>query len=98
MDVDSRHRPPGTDAHAAPPDAPPRELIARLQMMLAAEPHDLDALGRLAAAQLADHDPDGALRTASAAIELAPDRDLAHRQSSIACSRRGRHREAIAHA
>jgi Flp pilus assembly protein TadD len=98
MDVDSRHRTRGTAAGAAPPDAPQRGAIGLLQMMLAEDPHDLDLLGRLGNAQLADHDPDGALRTASVAIELAPDRDLPHRQASIACSRLGRHREAIAHA
>ena len=74
------------------------EAIALLRAVLAEDPHDLDALGVLGDAQLADHDPDGALATATIAIELDPERDLPHRQASIAASRRGLHREAIAHA
>lgn len=74
------------------------EAIARLRALLADDPHDLEALGLLGQAQLADHDPDGACLTAAAAIRLAPERDLPHRQASIAASRRGRHRDAIAHA
>ncbi len=74
------------------------EAIAVLRRLLAEDPRDLDALGLLGEAQLADHDPDGALATATTAIELAPERDLPHRQASIAASRRGLHRDAIAHA
>jgi tetratricopeptide (TPR) repeat protein len=74
------------------------EAIAVLRPLLAEDPHDLDALGLLGEAQLADHDPDGALATASTAIGLDPERDLPHRQASIAASRRGLHRDAIAHA
>jgi tetratricopeptide (TPR) repeat protein len=99
MEVELTHRvPPAPSAPAAPLDAPPREVIEHLRAVLAEDPHDLEALGRLGDAQLADHDPDGALRTAATAIALAPDRELGHRHASIACSRRGRHREAIAHA
>jgi tetratricopeptide (TPR) repeat protein len=74
------------------------EALAVLRPLLAEDPHDLDALGLLGEAQLADHDPDGALATASTAIGLDPERHLPHRQASIAASRRGLHREAIAHA
>src|ERR1700744_1878639 len=74
------------------------EAIALLRAVLAEDPHDLDALGVLGEGQLADHDPDGALTTAITAIELDPDPALPHRQPSIAASRRGLHREAIAHA
>ncbi len=74
------------------------EAIALLRALLAEDPHDLDALGLLGEAQLADHDPDGALATATIAIGLDPERDLPHRQASIAASRRGLHRDAIAHA
>jgi tetratricopeptide (TPR) repeat protein len=74
------------------------ESIALVRAVLAEDPQDLDALGVLAEAQLADHDPDGALATATIAIELDPERDLPHRQASIAASRRGLHREAIAYA
>ncbi len=74
------------------------EAIAVLRTLLAEDPHDVDALGLLGEAQLADHDPDGALATATTAIELDPERALPRRQASIAASRRGRHREAIAHA
>ncbi|HEX3977418.1 MAG TPA: tetratricopeptide repeat protein [Solirubrobacteraceae bacterium] len=74
------------------------EAIAVLRALLADDPHDLEALGLLGEAQLADHDPDGALATATTAIELDPERDLPHRQASIAASRRGLHRDAIAHA
>lgn len=98
MDVDSRHRTRSFAAQAGRQDAPARGTIERLRALLAEDPHDLEVLGRLGDAQLADHDPDGALVTASAAIALAPDRHLPHRQASIACSRRGRHREAIAYA
>jgi len=97
MDVDSpRIRHCALDA--APLDTSLPEAIARLRALLDDDPHDLDALGRLGDAQLADHDPDGALLTATTAIGLDPDWELPHRQASIACSRRGRHREAIAHA
>ena len=74
------------------------EAIALLRALLAEDPDDLDALGLLGEVQLADHDPDGALATASTAIGLDPERALPHRQASIAASRRGLHREAIAHA
>jgi cytochrome c-type biogenesis protein CcmH/NrfG len=76
----------------------PAEAITRLRALLADDPHDLEALGLLGQAQLADHDPDGARLTAAEAIRLEPEHDLAHRQASIAASRRGLHREAIAHA
>jgi len=99
MEVELTHRVPPAPAAPAPPlHAPRRDMIEHLRAVLSEDPHDLDALGRLGDAQLADHDPDGALRTAVTAIALAPDRELGHRQASIACSRRGRHREAIAHA
>lgn len=98
MEADSGHTSRNAAARAAPPDVPLREVIEHLRTVLAAEPHDLDALGRLGDAQLADHDPDGALRTATIALGLAPGWELPRRQASIACSRRGRHREAIAHA
>jgi tetratricopeptide (TPR) repeat protein len=98
MDVDSPHTRHGAAPDAATPGTPLPEAIARLRALLDDDPHDLDALGRLGDAQLADHDPDGALLTATIAIGLDPDWDLPHRQASIACSRRGRHREAIAHA
>jgi tetratricopeptide (TPR) repeat protein len=74
------------------------EAIALLRAVLADDPYDLDALGVLGEAQLADDDPDGARATATTAIELDPERDLPYRQASIAASRRGLHREAIAHA
>ena len=74
------------------------EAIAVLRTLLAEDPHDLDALDLLGEAQLADHDPDGALATATTAISLDPKRGLPHRQASIAASRRGLHRDAIAHA
>lgn len=74
------------------------EALERLRSLLAADPHDLDVLALIGEAQLADHDPDGALATATAAIEIDPERDLPHRQASIASSRRGLHRQAIAHA
>jgi tetratricopeptide (TPR) repeat protein len=74
------------------------DAIAVLRHLLVEDPHDLDALGLLGEAQLADHDPDGALATAMTAIALDPDRDQPHRQASIAASRRGLHRDAIAHA
>jgi Flp pilus assembly protein TadD len=74
------------------------EAIAVLRALLTEDPDDLDALGLLGEAQLADHDPDGALATATTAIGLDPERPLPHRQASIAASRRGLHREAIAHA
>jgi tetratricopeptide (TPR) repeat protein len=74
------------------------EAIAVLRTLLAEDPHDLPALDLLGEAQLADHDPDGALTTATTALGLDPKRDLAHRQASIAASRRGLHRDAIAHA
>jgi tetratricopeptide (TPR) repeat protein len=74
------------------------EAIAVLRTLLATDPDDLDALGLLGEAQLAAHDPDGALATATAAIELDPERALPHRQASIAASRRGLHRDAVAHA
>jgi Flp pilus assembly protein TadD len=98
MDVDSPHTTRCAALDAASPDTPLPDTIARLRALLDDDPHDLDALGRLGNAQLADHDPDGALLTATTAIGLDPDRELPHRQASIACSRRGRHREAIAHA
>jgi tetratricopeptide (TPR) repeat protein len=100
MDVDSRDmRTPQVEQAAKLCDrrhAP--EAIALARAVLAEDPHDLDALGVLGEAQLADHDPDGALATATTAIELDSERDLPHRQASIAASRRGLHREAIAHA
>jgi tetratricopeptide (TPR) repeat protein len=74
------------------------EAIRRLRVLLAQNPQDLDCLGLLGEAQLANHDPDGALVTASKAIALDPERDLPHRQASIASSRRGLHRQAISHA
>jgi tetratricopeptide (TPR) repeat protein len=74
------------------------EAIRRLRVLLVEDPHDLDCLGLLGEAQLADHNPDGALLTATNAIALDPERDLSHRQASIASSRRGLHRQAIAHA
>jgi tetratricopeptide (TPR) repeat protein len=74
------------------------EAIERLRGVLAGDPHDLDGLALLGEAQLAEHDPDAALATATTAIELDPERDLPHRQASIASSRRGLHRQAIAHA
>jgi cytochrome c-type biogenesis protein CcmH/NrfG len=86
------------DAAALCEHGRPAEAIARLRALLADDPHDLEALGLLGQAQLADHDPDGARLTAAAAIRLEPERDLSHRQASIAASRRGLHREAIAHA
>ncbi|HEX3689815.1 MAG TPA: hypothetical protein VHV28_08960 [Solirubrobacteraceae bacterium] len=98
MELVSLHRSRGAAVNTASPDTTTLEAIERLRDLLAEDPHDLDALGRLGDAQLADHDPDGALVTATTAIELAPEQALAHRQASIACSRRGRHREAIAYA
>ena len=100
MDVDSRDmRTPLVEQAARLCDRRhTTEAIALLRAVLAEDPHDLDALGVLGDAQLADHDPDGALATATIAIELDPERDLPHRQASIAASRRGLHREAIAHA
>jgi tetratricopeptide (TPR) repeat protein len=100
MDVDSRDmRTPHVEQAAKLCDRRHiAEAIALLRAVLAEDPHDLDALGVLGEAQLADHDPDGALATATIAIELDPERDLPHRQASIAASRRGLHREAIAHA
>jgi Flp pilus assembly protein TadD len=74
------------------------EAIRRLRVLLVRDPQDLDCLGLLGEAQLANHDPDGALVSATKAIALEPERDLPHRQASIASSRRGLHREAIAHA
>jgi tetratricopeptide (TPR) repeat protein len=74
------------------------EAIRRLRVLLVQDPHDLDCLGLLGEAQLANHDPDGALVSATKAITLDPERDLAHRQASIASSRRGLHRQAISHA
>jgi tetratricopeptide (TPR) repeat protein len=74
------------------------EAIQSLRSILADDPHDLEALALLGDAQLADHDSDAALITATTAIELDPERDLPHRQASIASSRRGLHRQAIAHA
>ena len=74
------------------------EAIAVLRTLLAEDPHDLDALDLLGEAQLADHDPDGALATATTALGLDPKRDLSHRQASIAASRRGLHRDAVTHA
>src|ERR1700744_4025282 len=88
MEVVSLNRSRGAAAIAAPLDTTFPEAIERLR----------DLLARLGAAQLADHAPDGALVTATRAIELAPERAQPHRQASIACSRRGRHREAIAYA
>jgi Flp pilus assembly protein TadD len=76
----------------------PAEAIACLRALLADDPEDLDALALLGEAQLADHDPDGALITATTALGLEPNRELPHRQASIAASRRGLHRDAIAHA
>jgi tetratricopeptide (TPR) repeat protein len=98
MEVVSPHRSRGAAATAAPLDATFSEPIERLRVLLAEDPHDVETLGRLGDAQLADHDPDGALVTATRAIELAPERAQPHRQASIACSRRGRHREALAYA
>jgi tetratricopeptide (TPR) repeat protein len=74
------------------------EAMRQLRVLLREDPHDLDCLDLLGEAQLADHDPDGALVTATKAIALDPQRDLSHRQASIASSRRGLHREAISHA
>jgi len=74
------------------------EAIRSLRSILTDDPHDLEVLARLGDAQLADHDSDAALVTATTAIELDPERDLPHRQASIASSRRGLHRQAIAHA
>jgi tetratricopeptide (TPR) repeat protein len=74
------------------------EAISRLRVLLAKDPHDLDCLGLLGEAQLSDHDPDGALVTATNAIAIDPERDLPHRQASVASSRRGLHRQAVAHA
>lgn len=74
------------------------EAIRRLRVLLAKDPQDLDCLRLLGEAQLADHNPDGALVTATNAIALDPERDVFHRQASIASSRRGLHRQAIAHA
>jgi len=98
MDVDSLNETRCAALAAAPHNTPLRETIQGLRIRLAEDPGDLDALGRLGDAQLADHDPDGALTTAITAIELDPERDLPHRQASIAASRRGLHRDAIAHA
>src|SRR6185312_7889848 len=98
MEVVSPHRSRGAAVIAAPLDTTLPEAIERLRALLAEDPHDVETLGRLGDAQLADHDPDGALATATTAIELDPERDLPHRQASIAYSRRGSHREAIAHA
>jgi tetratricopeptide (TPR) repeat protein len=98
MEVISSDRSRGAGHTPAPHPTALRGEIARLQTLLADDPGDLEALGRLGEAQLADHDPDAALITARAAIELAPEHDLPRRQASIACSRRGRHREAISHA
>ena len=98
MDVDSPHMSNGAGRDGAAPDAMRAETTAELRALVAAYPGDLDALGRLGDAQLADHDPDGALATATTAIELDPNRGLPYRQASIAYSRRGNHREAIAHA
>lgn len=98
MDVDSLNKTRCAPLDAAPDNTPLRETIPGLRRRLAEDPGDLDALGRLGDAQLADHDPDGALTTAITAIELDPERDLPHRQASIAASRRGLHRDAIAHA
>ena len=98
MDVDSLNKIRCAELDAAPHNTPLRETIQGLRIRLAEDPGDLDALGRLGDAQLADHDPDGALTTAITAIELDPERDLPHRQASIAASRRGLHRDAIAHA
>jgi tetratricopeptide (TPR) repeat protein len=74
------------------------EAISVLRALLAEDPHDLGALDLLGEAQLADHDPDGALATATTALGLDPKRDLSHRQASIAASRRGLHRDAVTHA
>jgi Flp pilus assembly protein TadD len=74
------------------------EAIRQLRVLLREEPHDLDCLYLLGEAQLANHDPDGALLSATKAIALDPQRDLPHRQASIASSRRGLHHEAISHA
>ncbi len=74
------------------------EAIRGLRVLVRETPHDVDCLGLLGEAQLANHDPDGALATATKAIAVDPKRDLPHRQASIASSRRGLHREAIAHA
>src|ERR1700744_5516466 len=98
MEVVSLNRSRGAAAIAAPLDTTFPEAIERLRDLLAEDPYDVETLGRLGDAQLADHDPDGALVTATRAIELAPERAQPHRQASIACSRRGRHREAIAYA
>src|SRR6185437_4583534 len=98
MEVVSPHRSRGAAVIAAPLDTTLPEAIERLRALLAADPHDVETLGRLGDAQLADHDPDGALVTATRAIELDPERAQPHRQASIACSRRGRHREAVAYA
>jgi tetratricopeptide (TPR) repeat protein len=101
MDVDSPKdmRTAELEQAAAPYDwRRTADAIAVLRALLAEDPHDLDALGLLGDAQLADHDPDGALATATTAIGLDPERALPHRQASIAASRRGLHREAIAYA
>lgn len=99
MEAVSPHRSRGAAViAAAPPDTTFPAAIERLRALLAEDPHDVETLGRLGDAQLADHDPDGALVTATRAIELDPQRAQPHRQASIACSRRGRHREAVAYA
>lgn len=98
MEVVPLHRSRRAALIAAPLETTFPVAIERLRVMLAKDPHNLETLGRLGDAQLADHDPDGALVTATRAIELDPARPLPHRQASIACSRRGRHREAIAYA
>ncbi len=101
MDVDSLHHNRTLELEQAATLCDSRrapEAIAVLRSLLAEDPHDLEALGLLGEAQLADHDPDGALATATIAIELDPRRDLPHRQASLAASRRGLHREAIARA
>lgn len=98
MDVDSLNKTRCAAVDAAPHHTHLREAIHGLRTRLAEDPGDLDALGRLGEAQLADHDPDGALSTAITAIGLDPERDLPYRQASIAASRRGLHRDAIAHA
>jgi Flp pilus assembly protein TadD len=74
------------------------EAIRRLRVLVVHDPHDLECLGLLGEAQLANHDPDGALLSATKAIALDPERELPHRQASIASSRRGLHRQAVAHA
>lgn len=98
MDLDPLRKSPRAAVDAAPHATTLREAIERLRSALAQDPQDLEALGRLGDAQLADHDPDGALTTAITAIELDPERDLPYRQAAIAASRRGLHRAAIAYA